>query len=103
MIDKSAAPDRIFHEKSSDRWRMKSGLQAVGAPENPATSSRLKRKSKCAQVVSEGPFLVQPVEQTAGLNPNSKTQCDLKKGCCQAASSLQQLCNAACNPLILTG
>lgn len=94
MIDKSAAPDRIFHEKSSDRWRMKSGLQAVGAPENPATSSRLKRKSKCAQVVSEGPFLVQPVEQTAGLNPNSKTQCDLKKkmlpGSFQLATALQR-------------
>ena len=40
VIDRSLVPERIFHEKGSNRWYTKSELQRLGAPENPATSLR---------------------------------------------------------------
>ena len=49
VIDKSAVPERIFHEKGSNRWWTKTELQHLGAPENPATSIRLNGKAECAQ------------------------------------------------------
>ena len=49
VIDKSAVPERIFHEKGSDRWWTRNELQRVGASENPATSYRLNGKAECAQ------------------------------------------------------
>ena len=48
VIDKSVVPERIFHEKGSNRWWAKNELQRLGAPENPATSLRLNGKAKCA-------------------------------------------------------
>ena len=60
-LDRSAMPERIFREKGSNRWWTKSELQRPGAPENPATSSRLNGKEqmrgthpKCAEDVSGG-------------------------------------------------
>src|SRR5207249_8559551 len=47
-IDKSAVPERIFHEKGSSRWWTKTEIQRLGAPENPATSIRLNGKAECA-------------------------------------------------------
>ena len=44
VIDKSAVPERIFHEKGSNRWWTRNELQRLGAPENPATSIRLNGK-----------------------------------------------------------
>ena len=41
VIDRSALPARIFHEKGSNRWWTKNELQAIGAAENPLTSHRL--------------------------------------------------------------
>ena len=46
VIDKSRIPDRIFHEKGSNRWWTKNELQASGEPENPATSLRLNGKKE---------------------------------------------------------
>jgi len=46
IIDKSLIPERIFHEKGSNRWWTKNELQTVGAAENPATSLRLNGKGK---------------------------------------------------------
>ena len=46
IIDKSRIPDRIFHEKGSNRWWTKNELQAIGEPENPDTSLRLNGKGK---------------------------------------------------------
>jgi hypothetical protein len=34
VIDKSRLPERIFHEKGSNRWWAKSELQLLGTPEN---------------------------------------------------------------------
>lgn len=51
VIDRSMVPPRIFHERGSNRWWLKSELQRLGAPENPATSIRLNGKAKCAQNV----------------------------------------------------
>lgn len=46
VIDKSLIPERIYHEKGSDRWWTRNELQPFGAPENPATSFRLNGKGK---------------------------------------------------------
>jgi hypothetical protein len=46
VIDKSQVPDRIYHEKGSDRWWTRNELQRLGEPENPATSFRLNGKGK---------------------------------------------------------
>jgi hypothetical protein len=46
VIDKSRVPERIYHEKGTDRWWTRKELQRVGAPENPATSIRLNGKGK---------------------------------------------------------
>ena len=43
-IDKSIVPERIFH--GSNRWWTRNELQRLGAPENPATSIRLNRKTQ---------------------------------------------------------
>lgn len=59
ILDKSQVPERVYHEKGSDRWWTKTELQRLGAPENPATSVRLNGKGKmrgmhpkCAEGVS---------------------------------------------------
>lgn len=64
VIDKSMVPDRIYHEKGTDRWWTKNELQELGAAEKPETSFRLNGKAKCVQmrgkcvaVVSERPTL----------------------------------------------
>ena len=44
VIDKSLVPERIFHEKGSDRWWTRNELQHLGAPENPASFIRLNGK-----------------------------------------------------------
>jgi hypothetical protein len=46
VIDRSAVPDRIFHEKGSDRWWTRNELRRLGASEDPATSCRLNGKEK---------------------------------------------------------
>jgi hypothetical protein len=46
VIDKSQVPERIYHEKGSDRWWTRNELQRLGAPENPGTSIRLNGKGK---------------------------------------------------------
>lgn len=46
VIDKSVAPERIFHEKGSNRWWTRNELQRLGARENPATSFRLNGKNR---------------------------------------------------------
>jgi hypothetical protein len=69
VLDKSQVPERIYHEKGSDRWWTRSELQRLGAPENPATSVRLNGKGKMrgmhpnafpdicsgAEIIAEGP------------------------------------------------
>ncbi len=49
VIDRSTVPERIFHEKGSNRWWTRTELQYLGAPENPATSLRLNGKAECAE------------------------------------------------------
>ena len=46
IIDESRVPERIYHEKGSDRWWTQNELQRLGAPENPATSTRLNGKGQ---------------------------------------------------------
>jgi hypothetical protein len=46
VIDESRVPERIFHEKGSNRWWTKNELQRLGTPEDPATSVRLNGKEK---------------------------------------------------------
>src|SRR5580693_5569916 len=46
VIDKSQVPERIYHEKGSDRWWTRNELQRLGAPEHPATSTRLNGKGQ---------------------------------------------------------
>ena len=59
VIDKSRIPDRIFHEKGSDRWWTKNDLRQVGAAENPLTSHRLNGTEEhargCAQCAQGHP------------------------------------------------
>ena len=57
VIERSAVPDRIYY--GANRWWTKNEIQALGEPENPATSLRLNGKGKmredgrkCAEGVS---------------------------------------------------
>lgn len=57
VIERSAVPDRIYY--GANRWWTKNEIQALGEPENPATSLRLNGKKemredarKCAEGVS---------------------------------------------------
>jgi len=82
VIDRSAVPDRIYHEKGSNRWWTKNELQAVGAPENPATSIRLNGKGKmranarnASPGVSSGLQIVAGV--AAGLEKRKCQECGL--------------------------
>jgi hypothetical protein len=38
VIDESQVPDRIYHEKGSDRWWTKNELQCLGASEKSRPS-----------------------------------------------------------------
>jgi len=62
IIGESRVPERIFREKGTKNWFCRNELQAIGDPENPATSLRLNGKKemredarKCAQGVSAEP------------------------------------------------
>lgn len=46
VIDKSKVPERIYHERGTDRWWTRNELQRLGAPENPVTSIRLNGKGE---------------------------------------------------------
>ncbi|SRR5882724_12153309 len=83
VIDKSRVPERIYHEKGSDRWWTRNELQRLGAPENPVTSFRLNGKAKmrgmhpkCAPCIPSGPQIV--TEVSASLEARKCLGCDLK-------------------------
>jgi len=80
VIDKSRVPERIFHEKGSDRWWTRNELQHLGAPENPSTSIRLNgtgrmraNARKCAPSASGGLQIVAGV--VAGLEKRKCLEC----------------------------
>ena len=91
VIDKSVVPERIFHEKGSNRWWTKNELQAVGAPENPATSIRLNGKAKCAPGISSGLQIVAGV--SAGPEERECLECGLRF---QPARPWQQFHSTIC-------
>jgi hypothetical protein len=82
IIDKSQVPERIYHEKGSDRWWTRNELQRLGAPENPVTSIRLNGKGKmhrthsnAFRATSGGPQIV--AVAPAGLEERKCLGCDL--------------------------
>lgn len=84
VIDKSAIPERIFHEKGSNRWWTRNELQHLGAPENPAMSIRLngkgKMRAKCAQMRAghlSGALQIVP-GVSAGLEERNCLECGLE-------------------------
>ncbi len=52
-FDKSLVPERIYHEKGTDRWWTRNELQHLGAPENLATSIRLNGKEQMRRMRSD--------------------------------------------------
>lgn len=49
VIDKSLVPPRIYREKGANRWWLADELQRLGAPEDPARSTRLNGRVECAR------------------------------------------------------
>ena len=83
IIDKSRVPERIYHEKGSDRWWTRNELQRLGAPENPVMSIRLNGKGKMRRTHSNafpatpgGPQIV--TLAPAGLEERKCLGCDLR-------------------------
>jgi hypothetical protein len=83
VIDKSKVPERIYHEKGSDRWWTRTELQRLGAPENPVTSFRLNGKgemrrthSNAFPAIPSGPQIVSGV--AAGLEERKCLGCDIR-------------------------
>lgn len=83
VIDKSRVPERIYHEKGSDRWWTRNELQRMGAPENPVTSFRLNGKGEMRGTRSDaspanpgGPQIVTGV--STSLEVRKCLGCDLK-------------------------
>jgi hypothetical protein len=83
VIDKSRVPERIYHEKVSNRWWTRNELQRLGAPENPATSIRLNGKSRMRRTHSNAfpaipgkPSIV--TEVSAGLEKPRCLECGLR-------------------------
>jgi len=62
VTDESTVPDRIFHEKGSNRWWTKNELHIAGAPENPAT---FKRPEQRCQMLAKCPNEVWAARTTA--------------------------------------
>jgi hypothetical protein len=78
VIDESQVPERIYHEKGSNRWWTRSELQRLGDPDNPVMSIRLNGKEKMHRTHSNafstdsgGPQLV----AATAVDPNDR-RCD---------------------------
>jgi hypothetical protein len=114
VIDKSRVPERIYHEKGSDRWWTKNELQRLGTPENPVTSFRLNGKGQmrgnarnASPAIPSGPQIVAGV--SAGLEgqkclfagcrirfgPKRRWQKFHSEGCRRA--HWKQVCGRACS------
>jgi hypothetical protein len=80
VIDRSAIPARIFHEKGSNSWWTKKELQAIGAPENPLTSHRLngtgEMRENAFQCVPEAEKTAP--EASAGLGQRECPHCRVR-------------------------
>jgi hypothetical protein len=70
VIDRSRVPERIFHEKGSNRWWTRNQLQHLGAAENPATSIRLNGTGRmrgthpdASLTIPGGPHIVAAVSE----------------------------------------
>jgi hypothetical protein len=82
VIDRSVIPERIFHERGSNRWWTKNELQTAGAPENPVTSIRLNGKGRmrgthpnASPAIPGGPQIV------AGVSAGLEERTCLFSGC----------------------
>jgi hypothetical protein len=83
VIDRSVVPERIFHEKGSNRWWTRIELQHLGAPEDPATSFRLNGKGRmrgthpdASPAVPGGLQIVDGV--SAGLDEQKCLECGVR-------------------------
>ena len=75
VIDRSLVPERIYREKGSNRWHLKSELQRLGAPENPLTSLRLNGKGNAcgmrAKCVQDDPTATVPASGASPKTPET--------------------------------
>ncbi|HWY05309.1 MAG TPA: hypothetical protein VNY24_00510 [Candidatus Acidoferrales bacterium] len=85
VIDKSRVPERIYHEKGSDRWWTRNELQRLGAPENPISSTRLNGKGQMHRTRSNAfptlpgkPHIVSEVSTALGLRKCLLRECDVR-------------------------
>lgn len=78
VIDRSLVPERIYHEKGSNRWWTRNELQRLGSAENPATSLRLNGKGNAcgmrAKCMQDDPAAAVPASGAPFLAPET-TQC----------------------------
>jgi hypothetical protein len=82
VIDKSAVPERIFHEKGSNRWWTRNELQHLGAPENPASSIRLNGTGRMRGTHPDAPSANPSESHIATLTPaGAETRKCLFSGC----------------------
>jgi hypothetical protein len=82
VIDKSRVPDRIYHEKGSDRWWTRNELLRLGAPENPATSFRLNGKGPMRGTHPDAPPAIPGGPQiVAGVSAGLEERKCLFAGC----------------------